>query len=184
MNSYELSKALICAHEHLWALISMVLWHNERSWVLMSAHGPWRHAHDYFWILMSAYCSMASSSWVFMDSLNCFSWAIMGTHEHPLALMVTNKHPRATMSVPDCQWALMSVHEHSWACGHGAINTHESSKAVMSMVQWGHGHSSLLMSTHYALAPYLWMLMSAHWHIWVLMRAHESSWVLNCFIEQ
>jgi hypothetical protein len=162
----------------------MVLWHNECSRVMMSAHGPMVPCP---WLFLSSHeCSLlhGPSSWVFMASPIRFSWAIMGTHEHSLAFMGTNKQPRAAMSVPYCQWALMSVHEHSWAWGHGAINTHESSKAVMSMVPWGHGHSSLLMSTHYALAPYLWMLMSAHEHTWVLMRAHECSWVLNCFIEQ
>ena len=137
---------------------------------------PWHHAHYCFWALMSAHCSMAPSSWVFMASPNCFSWAIMGTHEHPLALMGSNKQPRTTMSVPDCQWALMSVHEHSWAWGHGAISTHESSKAVMSMAPWGHGRSSALMRAHCAIAPYLWVLMSAHVCTWVLMRAHKHSW--------
>ena len=137
---------------------------------------PWHHAHDCFWALMSAHCSMAPSSWVFMASPNCFSWAIMGTHEHPLALMGTNKQPRATMSVPDCHWALMSVHEHSWALDHGALSTHEISKAVISMAPWGHGCSSALMSDHGAIALYLWVLMSAHECTWVLMRAHQHSW--------
>ena len=137
---------------------------------------PWHHAHDCFWALMSAHRSMSPISWVFMASPNCFSWGITGPHENPLALMGTDKHPKATMSVPDCQWALMSVHEHSWAWGHGAISTHESSKAVMSMAPWGHGRSSALMSTHCAIAPYLWVLMSAHERTWVLMRAHEHSW--------
>ena len=173
----------MCAYEHSWAFISMVLWHNECSWVMMSAHGPMVPCP---WLFLSSHeCSLlhGPSSWVFMASPIRFSWAIMGTHEHSLAFMGTNKQPRAAMSVPDCQWALMSVHEHSWAWGHGAINTHESSKAVMSMVPRGHGRSSALRSTYYAIAPYIWMLMSAHKHTWVLMRAHESSLVLNCFIE-
>ena len=144
---------------------------------------PWCHAHGCSWALMSAHCSMVPSSWVFMASPNCFSWAITGPYEHPLALMGTNKHPRATMSVPDCQWALMRVHEDSWVWGHGAISTHGSSKAVMSMAPWGHGRSSALMSAHCAIAPYLWVLMSALECLWELMGTHKSSWMLNCSIE-
>ena len=148
---------------------------------MMSAHDPMAPCS---WLFLSSHYSMAPSSWVFMASPNWFSWAIMGTHEHPLALMVTNKHLRATMSVPDCQWALMSVHEHSWAWGHRAISTHGSSKAVMSMAPWGHGRSSALMSAHCAIAPYLWLLMSAHQCLWELMSSHDSSWVSSASLNK
>ena len=53
---------------------------------------------------MNIHWSMAPCPWVFRASHDCFSWAIMGTLEHPLTLMGTNKQPRAAMRVPEC-WA-------------------------------------------------------------------------------
>ena len=84
------------------------------------------------------------------------------------------------MCAYDCSWKVVRRSlEHSWAWGHGAMSTHESSKTVMSMVPWGNGHSLLLMSAHCAIAPYLWVLMSAYECLWELMRVHEcwtASW--------
>ena len=155
---------------------------HECWWAPMS---PWRHAHDCFWALMSAYCSMAPSSWVFMDAHEG-SLAIRNTHGCSWLLISAHECQWVLMSAYDCSWkAVRRSHEHSWARGHGAMSTHESSKTVMSIVvPWGHWHSSLLISAYFAIAPYLWVIMSAHERTWVLMRAHESSWVLNCFIDQ
>ena len=143
----------------------------------------WRHAHDCSWALISAHCSMAPCSGVFMAAQE-YSWAIMSTLEHTLALMRTHKQAREVMRASEYQWALMSSHGHSLAWRHGAMSTHESSRVVMSMVPWGHWNSSALMSAYGTIAQYLWVLVRAHEHRWVLMRAHEISWVLNCFIKE
>ena len=164
----------MCTHEHSQAFIRMVLWCHECWW---ASKVPWLHAHDCSWALMSTHCSMAPSSGMFMAAQE-WSWTIMSTHEHPFALMSTHKQPREAMSAPDYQWALMSSHEHSWAWRHGAMNTHESLKAVMILALKDHGHSMKLMSAHGAIAPYLWVLMIAHERTWVIMRAHECSWEL------
>ena len=133
---------------------------------------PWHHAHDCFWALMSAHCSMAPSSWVFMASPNGFSWAIVGTHEHPLALTGTNKQP----------WVVLIANEHPWAAmntwHHGTMNTQESSKMVIRMAPWDHGRSSRLMNTHGAIVSYSWVLVSTHESTCGLLKAHERSWQL------
>ena len=166
----------MCAHGHSWAFISMVLWHNECSWVMMSAHGPMVSCP---WLFLSSHeCSLlhGPSSWVFMASPIRFSWAIMGTHEHSLAFMGTNKQPRAAMSVLDYHWTLMSSHEHSWAWCHGAMSTHQSTRAVVSMAPQGYERSSALRSTHGTIAPYSWVLLGTHGHTRALLGAHEHSW--------
>ena len=114
----------------------------------MSAHecwwapmAPWRHAHDCFWALMSAYCSMAPGSWVFMDTHEC-SLAFRNTHGCFWVLISAHECQWILMRTRDSSWkAVRRSHEHSWPSGHGAMSTHESSKTVMSIVPWGHGHS-------------------------------------------
>ena len=155
-------------------------------------------AHECWWAL-HAPCPMAPCSWLLLSSNQCsllhgvfmaaqvYSWAIMSTLEHPLALMRTHKQAREAMRASEYQWALMSSHGHSLAWRHGAMSTmstNESSRVVMSMVPWGHWNSSALMSDYGTIAQYLWVLVRAHEHRWVLMRAHEISWVLNCFIKE
>ena len=148
----------MCTHKHSQALMSMGLWGHE-CWSASMA--PRRHAHTYSWALMNAHCSMA---WVFMATNDC-SWVIMNIYEHPLALMITHKYKRVGMTAPDYESALMSTHGHSWAWRHWALSTHGISRAVMSMVSLGHRLSSALMSIHGIIAPYSWVLVSAHEHI-------------------
>ena len=90
--------------------------------------------------------------------------------------MSTHKQPRAAMSVPDYHWTLMSSHEHSWAWCHGAMSTHQSTRAVVSMAPQGYERSSALRSTHGTIAPYSWVLLGTHGHTWALREAHEHSW--------
>ena len=135
------------------------------------------YLHDCSWALMSVHCSIAPSSWVFMASHEWCSWAILSTHEHPLALMSTNKQPTEAMSIPDCQRALRRSHKHSWAMSNEHPWEHKSSHeygamrlwALISTLECSWHHSTILMS-----APgYSWAHMSAYGSSWVLMTGHE-----------
>ena len=147
----------MCTYEHSLELMSMVLWHHKRSWVLMSAYGP-----------------MAPSSWVFMAAHEC-SCTIMSILEHQLALICTHRKLRAALNTHEQPWVLMSSHEHSWAWRHGARSTLESSRTVMSGGPWDHGHLLFLMSTDDAIAPYSIMLTSANKCWCVLISTHKGS---------
>ena len=92
--------------------------------------------------------------------------------------MYTHKQPKEVMSAHHCSWILLSSNEHSWFLRHGAMNTNESSRAVMSMGPLSHGHLLSLMSTDGAIAPYSWMFKSAYERWWVLMNTHDRSWEL------
>ena len=151
----------MCAHEYPGALMRMVPWCHERSWVLMSALSlmapcSWLLLCSHYWSLlhgtklMSAHgCSWVLNgnekySWPPLAGFEC-SWVVLGAHE--------------------CSWLLISsTHEKQLAWLPGAMSTHESSRAVMSMAPWGHGHSSPLMSAHCTIAPYSWLLLGPHKH--------------------
>ena len=100
----------------------------------------------------------------------------MSNHEHSWAPISTHKQPRAAMSVSDYHWTLMSSHEHSWAWCHGAMSTHQSTRAIMSMAPRGYERSIALRSAHGTIAPYSWVLLGTHGHTWALREAHEHSW--------
>ena len=144
-STHDLSWAPKSPHKHSCALMST----QKHSWVwcygAMNAHecwwaliGSWRHAYDCSWALLSAHCSMVPSSWLLMAAHECSmvirntqscSWLLMSAHEGLWGLMGAHK----------CSWLLISsTHEKPWAWHHGAMSTHESSRADMSMVPWGY----------------------------------------------
>ena len=148
--------ALISAHVHTWALMSMVLWCHERLWVLISANAmaPWRHAHD---------CSHDFSLLHVAEPI-CFHgwlWLIMSTHEYPLALLSTQKQPKAARRAHNYEWPLMSKHEYSWPLRNGAISTRGIPQAQEESWSWGHGVMALI-STHEHKLRSSTILMSAH----------------------
>ena len=148
MSSHKCSFWLISTHEHSWVWCFGAISAHE-SWLMPMA--PWRHAHDCSLALMSAHWSVVPIFWVFMAAYEC-SWAIMSIYEPSVPQMHTHKQSREAMSANDCSWILMSSHEHSWAWHHEAMDTNQSSRAVMSMGSLGNGHSIALMSTYGAIA--------------------------------
>ena len=160
----------MCTYEHSKALISTRLWCHECSWLLMSAPGPMTPCS---WLVLSFNeCSLLHGT-KFRHIL-CCSRVLMSNHKHSWAPISTQKQPKEAVSGPDYPWAHISSHGHS--C-HGAMSMsiHSSLRVVMSMAPWGHGNSSALMRAHGTIAPYLWILMSAHEPILALMKGHESS---------
>ena len=174
MSSHEHSCVLMSTHKYSamakWVLMSaderlrphaaMLLTAFELSWVLIA---PWPQAHECSWTLMKAHWQ----SGTLMVALGCLlvpmsangcSWVPTIAHEKPLGEAI-NTHGLGAIK----QWALM--------------------RAVMSMVPWGNGHSLLLMSAHCAIAPYLWVLMSAYECLWELMRVHEC-WTASLINKQ
>ena len=78
----------MCGHEYPGALMSMVLWCHECSWVLMSAHSLIAPCS---WLLFCSHgCSLFHDT-KFMASHEWCWWALMSDHEQPLALMSTHK---------------------------------------------------------------------------------------------
>ena len=163
MSSHKHSCALMSSHKHSWVSCYGAMSARECWWVPMTS---WHHTHDYSWALMSAHYSIAPRLWVPIAAHVCslvirsthgFSWLLMSAHECSWVLMIVHEHSWAAMNTPELgameQWALIRIQEQSWA--------------------WDHGHSSALMSAHGTIAPYFWVLLSAHECIWALMRAHE-----------
>ena len=173
MSAHELPKALVCAHEYPGALMSMVLWCHECSWVLMSAHSLVAPCSQL--LLCSDECSLLHGTKL-MSAHGC-SWVFNGNQEHSWLLLAAHECSKVLMDAHECSWLLISsTHEKPWAWCYGTMSTHESSRAVMSMAPWGYEHSSALLSADGTLAPYSWVLLGTHEHTWALMGAHECSW--------
>ena len=133
LNTLDNSGAFMSAQEHLWelrsiqetswALMKMVPWYHEYSWVFLSAHKPrsWEH--------MSSY----ESSWVLMalwHHAQEYSWLVMAAHGCLCLIMSDWECSRLLISTHDSSWALMSRHDNPWALmgnghGHGAMVTGE-----------------------------------------------------------
>ena len=162
----------MCAYEHNQALMSMVLWCHERSWVLMSAHSLMVPCS---WLLLSSHeCSLLHGAK--LRSVHGCSWVINGNQEHSWLLLAAYECSLGLMGAHEGSGLLISsTHEKPWAWRHGAMSTHGRSRAVMSMAPWGYEHSSALMSAHGTIAPYSWVLDCAHKQTWALMGAHECS---------
>ena len=116
-------------------LFPRVLWCHEHSWVLMSAHSfnaPW------LWLLLSSpECSLLHGAKL-MIAHGC-SWVLNGDQEHSKLLLAAYECSWGLMGAHKCSWLLISsTHEKPWAWHHGAMSTHESSRADMSMVPWGY----------------------------------------------
>ena len=173
MSAHELPKALVCAHEYPGALMSMVLWCHECSWVLMSAHSLVAPCSQLLLCsdecsllhgtkLMSAHgCSWVFNgnqehSWLLMAAYEC-SWGLLGIHECSLAALMRS-HELGVME----QCALMRAQEQSWAGCHGATGTHQNSWALMAPDQNTYECCWLLIGH-----------ISAYQSSWALMRAHE-----------
>ena len=131
MSSHKHSCALICTHEHSQALLSKVVWHHERSRVLMRAHIL---MVPYLWLLLSSHdysLPMVPSSWVFMAAPE-YILAIRNTHGVFCLLMNTHESSRAVMKIAPWghwrlsalmspfgvtapySWLLLSAHECLW----------------------------------------------------------------------
>ena len=191
-STHALSGALLGTHVRAWALTSTHEYGVIAPLLLMNADGRQQphgcHLYDRSWALKSVHCSIGPSLWVFIASHEWCSWAILSTHEHPLALMSTNKQPTEVISIPDCQRALSHSHKHSWAMSnehpwelkssheHGAMRLW----VLISIYDLSWRHSTMLMSA----SKCSWGHMRAHEHLWELMSAHNRSWVLNCTIKQ
>ena len=161
----------MCAYEHSLELMSIVLWHHKRSWVLMSAYGPM--APSSWQLLISHECLLLHG--IKLMSVHRCSWVLMYHHKHFWAPVSTHKQLRAAMNTQEQPWVLMSSHKHSSAWCNGARSPHESSRVVMSGRTWGHGQSLRLMCTDGAIAPYSWMLTSAGERWYALISTHEGS---------
>ena len=139
-----------------WALISMVLWHNECTWVLMSTHGLMA---SWAWLLNSHECLLLHCPKLM--SVHGRLWELIGNQEHSWS-----------MSANWCSWVTMIAHEKQlWK----AMNTHE----LGVMEQW-----ALMRGKHShedgAMGPWAWALIITHErslrHSTILMSAHECSW--------
>ena len=153
--------------------MSMVIWCHDCSWVLMRAQSLMAPCS---WLLLNSHEGSLLHGTKLM-SVNGCSWELNGYQEHSWLLLAAY----------ECSWGLMgaqegscllfsSTHVKPWAKRHWAMSTHERSRTVMSMVPWGHGCSSAFMRAHGTIAPYSWVLVSAHTPTWVVMRIHERSW--------
>ena len=110
------SGAFMSAQEHLWelrsiqetswALMKMVPWYHEYSWVFLSAHKPrsWEHMSSYesSWVLMALWHHSQEYSWLVMAAHGCLclimsdwecSWLLMSTHDSSWVLMSTHDRP-------------------------------------------------------------------------------------------
>ena len=170
----------MCAHEYPGALMSMVLWCHECSWVLMSAHSLVAPCSQL--LLCSDECSLLHGTKL-MSAHGC-SWVFNGNQEHSWLLLAAYEYLWVLMSAHDCSLvALMRSHElgamNQWALmraqEHGAMRLW----ALISTLEYSWHHRTILMS-----APgYSWVLMSTHERLWELMNAHDRTWLLNCFIK-
>ena len=108
---------------------------NERSWVLMSAHS---FMAPCLWLLLSSpECSLLHGAKL-MIAHGC-SWVLNGDQEHSKLLLAAYECSWGLMGAHKCSWLLISsTHEKPWAWHHGAMSTHESSRADMSMVPFGY----------------------------------------------
>ena len=159
--------ALLSAHEHSCALVSMV---PRRYECLMS--------HDT--MLINAYLH----SWVLQGP--CSWLLLMSAKEGPWVIIRANDCSWCHSHV--CSWLLLSIHEHSWAL----ISSHEHSRAwchamvpialMTSREHWWARHHGTI-TTHSALAQYLSVPMSAHKCSWVLLRIVELPWVFKFLIQ-
>ena len=162
----------MCAHEYPGALMSILLWCHDCSWVRMSALSL---VAPCSWLLLNSdECSLLHGT-KFLRAHGC-SWVFNGNQEHSWLLLAAY----------ECLWVIMSAHElisstHEklWAWCYGTmstLSTLESSRTVMSMGPWGYEHPSALRSAHGTIAPYSWVLLGTHEHTWALTGAHECSW--------
>ena len=130
------------------------------------------NSHECPWALISTHVRSGALISMVLWHNEC-SLAIRNTHGCSWLLTSANECQWVLMSAHDCSWkAVRRILEHSWAWGHGAMSTHESSKAVMSMVP------SALIITHERSLCHSTILMSAHECSWAHMSACESSWAL------
>ena len=163
----------MCAHEYPWALMSMMLWCHEHSRVQMSAHSFMAPCS---WLLLSSHeCSLLHGT-IFMGVYGCWSIALIGNYKHSWLLLAAYECSWVQTDADECSWLLMKLmnsHEHSWVWCHGALITHENSRAFISMAPWGRGRkweSPLHHSTKLMGAPEcLWSLMRSHkcWTAWL-----------------
>ena len=154
----------MCTHKHSW------VWCYEHSWVLMSAQSLMAPCS---WLLLSFHgCSLPIAHkclWLLLSAL----WQSRTLTASVGCLLVL-------ISANGCSWVLKVAHEHhSWeSLTHelGAKSNEHSWEpiAVMKMAPWVNWHSSALMSAYGAIAPYSWVLMSAHERTCVIMRAQEN----------
>ena len=161
--------------------MSMVLWHHESSWVLMSVHSLITTCS---WLLLKSHgCSL-------LIAHDCLSLRLSALWQSGI-LMASVGCLLVLRSANGCSWVLNIAYEHhSWE----AINTHElgaieqwtlmrAQKQSSRWQPWDNWHPSAFISTYGAITPYSWVLVSAHAHTWELKSTQESAWVLNCFIK-
>ena len=139
---------------------------------------------------MSAHSFMAPCLWLLLSSPECSllhgaklmiahgcSWVLNGDQEHSKLLLAAYECSLGLMGAHECSGLLISsTHEKPWAWCHGAMSTHQSTRAVVSMAPQGYERSSALRSTHGTIAPYSWVLLGTHGHTRALLGAHEHSW--------
>ena len=173
LRSSQKSSCML-THVHPQALVSMVLWCYEHSWVLMSAQSLMAPCS---WLLLSSHeCSLLYGAKL-MSVYGC-SWVFNGNQEHSWLLLAAYECSWGLLGAYECSWLLISsTHEKPWAWCHGAMSTHESSRAVMSMAPWGSERSSALMSAHSTILTSAfgctWAHMSSFGSSWALTRGHE-----------
>ena len=174
-NTQDHYGALMSAHEHSWALLSINEYCAKALWVLNS---PWCHDHECLSSLMSAVEAMAQYTWVFKAAYE-YSWVLMSAQECPWVLIIAHEcswhHVHACsgllMSIHEYSWALISSHEHSWAWRIGTMAPTAFISANKWWWAWRHG----AITTHSALAQYFSVLKSAHKCPWALLSASEYS---------